>query len=222
MTKRENFTRLSKLGSEVKSDNFMNTSPESKVVTIVNPVRRTAKGVLLIIIFFLMLFPFINSLNQFLVDVIEPLIFFKPIQDVIIPYEVRIVRVILGFLGIPMTGGQPGAQSITLITPIGGHEPIVVGWNCLGWQSLLIVFVTFITGLTGKFKFLSKLEVLAVGLMGTFLLNIARLTGVFVLFYHGNRSIAMAFHDYGSVVVTIGWLFALWYYAFHFVLIPRE
>lgn len=191
-------------------------------VTTINPIKRTAMGVLLVIVFFLMLFPLINTLNQFLVNVIEPLIYFKPIQDVVIPYEVRIVRVILGFLNIPMTGGQPGASSITLITKAGGHSPIVVAWNCLGWQSALIVFATFMTGLTGKFKLTSKLEVLAIGLMGTFLLNIGRLTGVFVLFYHGNRGIAMAFHDYGSVILTIFWLFLLWYYAFNFVLAPKE
>ena len=174
---------------------------------IANPIKRTAKGVLLIIVFFLMLFPFINTLNQFLVNVIEPVVFFKPLQDLIIPYEVRIVRVILGFLAIPMTGGSPDATSITLISRGGGHEPIVVAWNCLGWQSLLIVFATFLTGLTGRFTFLSKLEVLAVGLMGTFLLNIGRLTTVFVLFYHGNRGVAMAFHDYGSGNFTIGGVF---------------
>lgn len=190
------------------------------VVTATNPFKQTARAVLLIIVFFLMLFPFINSLNQFLVDIVEPFIFFKPIQDVIIPYEVRVIRVILGFLGIPMTGGQPGAFSITLVTPSGGHEPIVVAWNCLGWQSILIVLATFLTGLTGKFTFWSKIEVLAIGLMGTFLLNMARLTLIFILFYYFKGTVAMAFHDYGSVILTIGWLFALWYYAFNFVLTP--
>ena len=187
-----------------------------------NPIKRTAKAVLLVVVFFLMLFPLINTLNQFLVNVIEPVIFFEPVQDLIIPYEVRIVRVTLGFLAIPVTGGSPDANSITLISKGGGHEPIVVAWNCLGWQSLLIVFATFLTGLSGKFKLASKLEVLAVGLMGTFLLNIGRLTTVFVLFYHGNRGVAMAFHDYGSVILTIGWLLLLWYYAFNFVLVAKH
>lgn len=186
-----------------------------------NPIKKGVSGVFLAIVLFLMLFPFINTLNQLLVNVIEPLIFFKPVQDVLIPYEVRIVRVLLGFLGIPMTAGSPEAFSITLITP-GGQEPIVVGWNCVGWQSLLIIFATFITGLTGKFTLSSKLEVLAIGLLGTFLLNIARLTGIFVLLYNFNRGVAMAFHDFGSVVLTILWLTFLWWFAFRFVLEPRR
>ena len=194
----------------------------SEAVTTLNPVKRTAKGVLLIIVFFLMLFPFINTLNQFLVNVIEPLIYFKPIQDVVIPYEVRIVRVILGFLGIPMTDGAPGASSITLLTKGGGYSPIVVAWNCLGWQSLLVVGATFFSGLTGKFTLASKLEILIVGLLGTFLLNIGRLSLIFVLFYNFTGGVAQAFHDYGSVILTIFWLFGLWYYAFHFVLTPKD
>lgn len=186
-------------------------------VSTIYPVKRTARGVLLVITVFLMLFPFINTMNQFLVKIIEPLIFLQPLQDIIIPYEVSIVRAILNLIGIPMTPANPGAFSITLITPR-GEEPVVVAWNCLGWQSLLLILATFLTGLTGKFTFLSKLEVLVVGLMGTFLLNMGRLVGIFVLFYYGNKAVAMAFHDYGSVVLTILWLFGLWYYAFHFVL----
>jgi len=210
--------------TQEKQDNNRKTQQFIPVLSSVlyNPTKRTAKGILLVMVFFLMLFPFINSLNQFLVNVIEPLIYFKPLQDVIIPYEVRIVRVILDFVGIPMTGGSPGVSSITLITKGGGHSPIVVAWNCLGWQSLLVVGATFISGLTGKFTLASKLEVLVVGLLGTFLLNIGRLSLVFVLFYNFSGGVAQAFHDYGSVILTIGWLFGLWYYAFHFVLTPKD
>lgn len=182
-----------------------------------SPIKKTASGIFLVIVLFLMLFPFINTLNQLLVRIIEPLIFFKPLQDVVIPYEVRIVRVILDLVGIPMTQGDPRAFSITLVTPK-GEEPIVVGWNCLGWQSLLIIGATFITGLQGKFTLLSKLEVLLLGLLGTFLLNIFRLSLVFILFYNFNRGAAMIFHDFGSVILTIFWLFFLWWFSFNFIL----
>jgi len=185
------------------------------------PIKRAGTGVFLAVVFFLMLFPFINTFNEFLVRVVEPVVFIKPVQDVVIPYEVRVVRGILGILGIPMTQSDPWAQSITLIKG-GGQEPIVVAWNCLGWQSLLVVGATLITGLTGRFTLVSKIEVLIIGLLGTFLVNIGRIAGIFVLFYHSNRNIAMAFHDYGSVVLTIGWLIFLWWYAFRFVLQPKE
>jgi len=186
-----------------------------------NPFKRTARGVLLVIVLFLMLFPFINSMNQFLVKVIEPLIFFKPVQDILIPYEVRVIRVILDILQVPMTPYSPGAIAITIMPKSGGAVPLVVAWNCLGWQSLLVIGATFITGLTGKFTFLSKLEVLAIGLLGTFLFNFMRLSLVFLFYYYFGQGLAMSFHDFGSVILTIGWLFGLWYYAFNFVLQPK-
>jgi len=190
-------------------------------LTHTTPIKQAGTGIFLVVVFFLMLFPFINTLNEFLVRVVEPFIFFKPIQDVIIPYEVRVVRVILGILGVPMTDGDPWAQSITLLKN-GGQEPIVMVWNCLGWQSLLVVAGTLVTGLTGKFTLFSKLEVLIIGLLGTFLVNIGRIAGIFFLFYHFDRRFALIFHDYGSVILTIGWLMFLWWYAFRFVLRTKK
>lgn len=181
-------------------------------------VKQAVTGILLVAVGFLMLFPLITTLNQFLVKVIEPLTFLQPVQKVIIPYEVRLVRVILGLASVPMTEGQPGAASITLIDRKGEHQPVSVAWNCIGWQSFLLVVATFLTGLTGRLTFLSKLEVLVVGLLGTFLLNIGRIAGIFYLYYHTNQRVAIAFHDYGSVALTIIWLWLLWYYAFTFVL----
>lgn len=185
----------------------------------VNLVKKTARAVILVVVLFLMLFPFINTLNQFLVNVIEPKIFIKPIQDLIIPYQVRLVQVVLGFLKVPFARGELGATSITLINKREEMVPIVVAWNCLGWQSLLVVGATFLSGLTGRFTFLSKLEVLVIGLLGTFLLNIGRLSTIFFLYSHASRKVAISFHDYGSTMITIIWVFVLWYYAFNFVLV---
>lgn len=195
---------------------------ENLTIVKENPIKKTASGVLLVIIFFLMLFPFINSMNQFLVKIIEPLIFFKPAQDILIPYEVRIIRVILDLINIPMTPYAPGAIAITVITKSSGSHPLVVAWNCLGWQSLLVIAATFLTGLRGSFTLLSKLELLVIGLLGTFLFNFVRLSLIFVLYYFFGQREAMIFHDYGSVVITILWLFGLWYYAFNFVLVSKS
>ena len=97
------------------------------------------------------------------------------------------------------------------------HQSWLPGIALAGNPFLLSVR-PFFSGLTGKFTLASKLEILIVGLLGTFLLNIGRLSLIFVLFYNFTGGVAQAFHDYGSVILTIGWLFALWYYAFHFVL----
>ena len=186
-----------------------------------NPIKRTASGVLLVLVFFLMLFPFINSLNQFLVNVIEPILGLNKLGNIVIPYEVRIVRVILEAIRIPITDGKVGSYMITIINKRGEGEPIAVAWNCIGWQSLIVIGATLLAGLTGKFTFFSKLEVLLIGLIGTFLLNIFRISAIFALYYHTSRKVALAFHDYGSVILTILWMFLLWYYALNFVLQSR-
>lgn len=187
-------------------------------VTTINPVKRTAKGILLVIVFFLMLFPLINTLNQFLVDVIEPLIYFKPIQDVIIPYEARLVRVFLGFLSVPVAPGDPASSIITLRGKTGGLDPVAIGFNCLGWQSLVLVGASLVAGLQGKFTKSSKIEVLTIGLLITFWINIFRLTTIYYLYYHIDRETALMFHDYGAVIITILWLFLFWWFSFRFVL----
>lgn len=187
-----------------------------------NPIKSSTKTVLLVIVMFLMLFPFINSLNQLLVKVIEPVLFIKPLQDRLIPYETSLVRVILNFLRVPMTPGAPGAIAITLINKAGGETPVVVAWNCIGWQSLLVVLTTLFAGLTGKFSLMSKIEALVIGILGTFWLNIFRISIVFFLFYHINGPFAMAFHDYAGPIMTIIWVLIFWVYTFNFVLTSTE
>jgi len=49
---------------------------------------------------------------------------------------------------------------------------IRITWNCLGWQSFLLFFVSLLVGLKGPYTKISKLEAVIVGLLGTFLMNI--------------------------------------------------
>lgn len=186
-----------------------------------SPVRVGVKGVFLALTIFLMLFPFINTLNEFLVRIVEPLIFFKPLQELIIPYEARLVRVFLDFLAVPVAAGEPASQIITLVGKTGGLDPVAIGWNCLGWQSLVLILASLVMGLQGKFTLTSKIEVLLIGLLVTFWLNIFRLTTIFYLYYHLDRSKALIFHNYGAVILTIVWLFVFWWFSFKFVLESR-
>lgn len=185
-------------------------------------VKSSTRAVLLVIVVFLMLFPFINSMNQLLVKIIEPALFVKPLQDRLIPYEVTLVRVILSFLRVPMTQGAPGAIAITIIGNREGEIPVVIAWNCIGWQSLLVILSTLAAGLFGKFTLASKIEALIIGVLGTFWLNIMRISLIFFLFYHINGPFAMAFHDYAGPLITIAWVFIFWFYTFNLVLVPQK
>lgn len=179
--------------------------------------KRAGSGVFLVVVVFLMLFPFINTFNELLVKIVEQLSFLEPITNVFVGYEARLVRVFLTFISIQTTG-HPSSPIISLVGKTGGVDPVAIAWGCSGWQSLVLVGATLVAGFQGEFTRLSKIEALLVGGIVTFWLNIFRLTFIFYLFYHYGQKQALFFHDYGSVILTIVWLFTFWYYAFNFVL----
>ena len=188
--------------------------------TVVSPnqAKKAISGIFGVLIVFLMLFPFINTFNQFLVKIIEPVLFLGLNEEVIIPYEARLVKVLLGFLSVPTAYSTSDSGIITLVGKTGGLDPIAIAWNCLGWQSLVLILSSIFVGLRGKFTMLSKLEALFIGLMITFWLNIFRLTAIFYLYYHYSRDVAMIFHNWGAIVITIVWLVVFWWFAFRYVL----
>lgn len=191
-------------------------------LTLDSHVKRTGRGIFLVLVFFLMLFPFINTLNEFLVRVVESVTPLRFLQDSIIPYEARLVRFFLHILAVPLAAGDPYSTVITLIGKSGGLDPVAIAWNCLGWQSMLLIIASLFMGIQGNFIAQSKIELVAIGLMLTFWINIGRLTTIFYLYYHFNRSVAMMFHDYGSIIITMIWLMGFWWWAFKFVLQPRN
>lgn len=158
-----------------------------------------------------------STRNVLLVRVTDPLAFLRPAQDILISYEARIVRVMLGFLSIPIAG-DAGSYVISLKGKTGGLNPVAIAWGCVGWQSMILIGTTMISGLQGRFTNSSKLQALTIGILVTFWINIFRLTIIYYLYYHVGQERALMFHDYGSIVMTIGWLFIYWWYSFNFVL----
>lgn len=99
---------------------------------------------------------------------------------------------------------------------------IYINWNCIGWQSFIILAFTFITGLQGDFTLSSKLMAILIGIEGTFLVNIVRiLIPSLLAYYHGSLS-AVIFHDYLGTLMTLLWMVVFWYYAFEGILVKRE
>ncbi|OGD92418.1 hypothetical protein A3C33_04580 [Candidatus Curtissbacteria bacterium RIFCSPHIGHO2_02_FULL_42_58] len=94
--------------------------------------------------------------------------------------------------------------------------------NCIGWQSLVLFGLTVFTGFGGKFTKISLLQAFMIGVLGTFLMNVLRITVVALIAFFAGRLPAVIFHDYFSVVVTIGWLFFFWWFSYAFVLEERS
>src|SRR3989344_5699152 len=104
--------------------------------------KKTFTHILLILVIVLTLMPFISTFNDLLTRLVMRLDFYRFIQNVIVPWEVRMVGVILWPFGF-----QPSVAGEYLA--IGREDPflIEIAWNCIGWQSLLFFIITTFVGL---------------------------------------------------------------------------
>jgi len=181
--------------------------------------KQTFIYIFLILVLVLMAMPFITTFNDILTRIVMRLDIYRIIQDYIVPWEVRMVGVILWPFGF-----KPGIVGEYL--SIGGPSTpflIEIAWNCIGWQSLLFFILTSWVGLQGdRYTNLSKVKAWTIGFLGTFLVNLFRIAVVAVIAYYFGQNIAIIFHDYGSTLAVIAWLFLYWWFVYGFVLEERE
>lgn len=144
---------------------------------------------------------------------------YRLIQNFIVPIEAKMVVALLRLIGI---------ESYPTLTSVNIGRPTVIGnnatlsWNCIGWQSFILLLITLVTGLQGSYHYLSKLQAILIGVFGTFLLNILRISFVIVLAYKMNANAALIFHDYFSTLVIVLWLMLYWWFVYNYVLENHE
>ncbi len=173
--------------------------------------KRVFATIFLLLTLLLIILPFLVSFNEVLTKFFESFRLYTWIQERLVPIEVQIVTVIVGLIGIHFT---PHYNGMTVNGTFLGMT-----WNCIGWQSLILLIITLLTGLTnGNYTLLSKIEAIAIGLLGTFLINILRLSFIVILFVLFRPLFAFVFHDYLAAFVTIFWLFFFWWFAYKYVL----
>lgn len=166
-------------------------------------------------VFALVVLPFTTSFNEALTKVVERLEIVSAIQSSVAPLTVRGVASILGFLGVPCVA----AGSSVYLTEAWMPLAIYVNWNCIGWQSIILLALTFVTGLQGDYTFRSKMLVVILGLEGTLIVNIVRIVVPTLLAYGFGCLPAIFFHDYIGALLTLIWLASFWYYVFNRVLV---
>lgn len=184
--------------------------------------KNTFKLLLAVLAVMLVTLPFVTTFNSVLTGLIERVGLYRTIQEVIVPFESRLVVTIIRFLDIPAFLAPAGEKASFYF--IKGQEafPVQLQWNCLGWQSLLLLFLSFAVGLLGNFTRISKLECVLIGLLGTFLINIFRMVFITVGIYYVNTVFALLIHDYFAALTTIAWLFGFWWFSYSFVLEEKE
>ena len=87
--------------------------------------------------------PFITTFNEFLTKLVESFQLVALIQGSVAPFIVRIVAVLLRTLGVSVSI----SGSNLFLTGAWMPLRVYINWNCIGWQSFVLLAFTFLTGL---------------------------------------------------------------------------
>src|SRR2546427_5566631 len=122
----------------------------------------------------LMLLPLVTTFDDLLTSWALQLGANNPLQG-IVPIEARMVVGLLGLVGIHAAAS---GTHIVIWDAAGSMHTLFISWNCIGWQSLLLLGVSFFSGLRGRQPLTSRLQVIVIGVAGTMLLNLTRVAAV--------------------------------------------
>ncbi len=153
----------------------------------------------------LLAIPFVTTYDDLLTVGAIKLGVAGPLQSVS-PIEARMVVALLQMVGIH--AGAAGSQLV--VWGPSGATNLFISWNCIGWQSLVLLGVSLAVGLRGRYSLEARAQVFVLGLLGTVLVNLVRVALVCVLAAVAGRTPALIFHDYAGTLMTIAWLFAFW------------
>ena len=184
--------------------------------------KETFKKLFAVLAVVLMVLPFLVTFSAILTNMFEKLGWYVWLQERIVPFEAKLLAFLLTLVNINVKI-IAGSHVVIWLQKEGGHFwSATLAWNCLGWQSLIFLSVSLIFGLRGKYKLFSKLEVVILGIVGTFLVNLFRMFLITVLIYYANEVAVMVMHDYLAVFMSLAWMIFLWWFAYSFVLEERQ
>ncbi len=193
-------------------------APANALSRLERPRTPPAYGTLLAITCtLLLLLPFVTTFDDFLTAAAIRLGLDGALQG-LVPAEARMVVAMLSFAGV-----HASTYGSKIILQNGGYsQTLFISWNCIGWQSLLLVGISLLSGLRGNHPIGARIQVVLIALLGTFLVNLLRICGVVLLAATAGYVPAVLFHDYGGVLMTVAWLFAFWALAYRLILPEPE
>ena len=162
----------------------------------------------------LVVLPFVSTFDDVLTTIGMRLGIAAPLQA-IVPAEVRVTVAILGTFGIHAASA---GNQLVVWNSSGAPQTLFISWNCVGWQSLILLGISLLVGLRGPMGWTSRLEVILFGVLGTVLVNLVRIAMVCLLAATAGYLPAVLFHDYGGTLLLVGWLFTFWFIAFRWLL----
>ena len=184
-------------------------------------MRRERDGVNLTLIALtcalLMVLPLVTTFDELITAWAMQLGADNPLQA-IVPAEARMVVSLLGLAGLHAAAS---GSHLVVWDGAGSMHTLFISWNCIGWQSLILFGVSLITGLRGGHSIESRVQVMLIGVAGTMLLNLLRVSAVAAIAATVGVTPAILFHDYGGTILFVGFLFAFWAFAQRWILEAR-
>ncbi len=180
--------------------------------------RQTYQLLLVLVSVIFLLLPLVTTFNEVLTTLVIRLGLDEFLRAWVVPVEARLIAALVRLIGI----SAAASQTSVYLTKGASTIPIYISWNCVGWQSFILFAITLVTGLQGCFTRQSKAEVVILGFLGTFLVNLLRISVVCVVAYYAGQLPAVVFHDYGGSILILLWLFGFWYFAHGCVLESPE
>lgn len=162
--------------------------------------------------------PFIVTFSAALTSLFSKMGWYLALQRFVVPFEARLVAVLLRLVNIKGIVTPGASFAMLLERPGEPYLPVALEWNCLGWQSLVLLGLTLLTGLRGDWKLFSKAQVVLLGILGTFLVNLFRMAFITALAYYVNEIAARIIHDYFAAFMALVWLIFFWWFSYSFVL----
>ena len=162
----------------------------------------------------LMLLPLVTTFDDLLTTWAVQLGANNPLQT-IVPIEARMVVGLLGLVGIHAAAS---GSHLVVWDGYGVMHTLFISWNCIGWQSLILLGVSFLSGLRGRQPLDARLQVIVIGVAGTLLLNLLRVAAVAWIAATIGITPAVLFHDYGGTLLVVGYLFLFWIFVQRWIL----
>ena len=164
----------------------------------------------------MLLTPFVATMDDLLAAMAQRFGLDAAVGFIAIP-EARLVAAVLNLLGIA------ASSSGATITVAGSHPvALVIGWNCVGWQGLVLLGLTFAVGLRPQDGWEARVHIVVIGVLGTVIVNLARIALVAVLAAYVGYYPAIFVHDWAATIATVVWLAGFWLFVQRYVLSADE
>jgi exosortase/archaeosortase family protein len=165
----------------------------------------------------LLILPFVTTFDDFLTAATKQFGLVHPLLSLAAP-EARAVVALLGALGIQ---AQAAGGQLYVWDWSGQRQALLISTTCIGWQSLILLALSCLVGLRGPYSREAKVQVLLIGVLGTVLVNLVRMTIVCIVAAEFGFWPAVIVHDYVGTLIIVAWLFGFWAFV-HRWIVPAQ